>query len=236
MSIKSSPLPSLIHQGLFKSKFEEFGNCSIVFKVMFKQSDEILVTYSHQEQAQEAYLSLNGTTLSTSLLYLELITDSNNTPIEKIRSPDIEITIPTNQISFLSTPSNELTPGSNHSPFFPNNTQSPVDSPRNSPGQSDYMIPESPVSVSRLPISNQWNENSLLGNELHSFDDNFKYSETNLPPLKRKCETISLVIPKKKKGKDSEMAFCMVCQRSVKKKSMKAHQNSKLHQSNLKMV
>lgn len=236
MRIKSCPLPSLTHEVLFKSKFEEFGNCSIVFKVIYKQSDEILVTYSHQEQAQEAFLSLNGTTLSTVPLYLELITDSNQTHFEKLRSPDIEITIPTKQISFLSTPSNELTPGSNHSPFFPNNTQSPVDSPRNSPGQSDYMIPESPVSVSRLPISNQWKENSLLGNELFSFDDNLRYSEMNLPPLKRKCETISLVIPKKKKGEDSEMAFCMVCQRSVKKKSMRAHQNSKLHQTNLKMV
>lgn len=236
MRIRSNPLPCPSQEILFKSKFEEFGSCAFVFKVISTQSDEILVSYNHQYQAQSAYLSLNGTTLSTAHLNLELINDSVRTLIEKPRALDIEITIPTKQISFLTTSSNELTPGSVHSPFFPNNTQSPVDSPRNSPGQSDYMRVESPVSVSRLPISNQWNENSLLGNNFFCFDENLRYSESSAPPLKRKCGNISLVIPKKKKAEDFNMAFCMICQRSVKKKSLRAHNNSKLHQTNMKMV
>ena len=194
------------------------------------------MSYNHQNQAQSAYLSLNGTALSSIHLNLELINDSARTQIEKPRAPDIEITIPSKQISFLTTPSSELTPGSNHSPFFPNNTQSPVESPRNSPEQSDYMRVNSPVSVSRLPISSQWNENSLLRNEYFCSDENLRYNDSSAPPLKRKCDKISLVIPKKKRCEDFNMAFCLICQRSVKKKSLRAHNNSKLHQTNMKMV
>jgi hypothetical protein len=237
MRIKALPIKNHSDQGIFRSKFESFGPCSIVFKVRDMQSDEILVTFGIQEQAQEAYRSLNGASFREFQLSLELITEERfDSHLERSKNDDIEIIIPTKQINFLSTPSCELTPTSSyHSPFFPNNTQSPIDSPRNSPPLSDYMQMDSPVSVSRLPISESW-KTSPHGNFLSLEETKIKFPDKYEPPLKRRCESISLAFPKKPKPEDSDMTFCSICQKSIKKKSLRAHNSSKLHRSNSRIL
>lgn len=147
MRIKSRPFQNKSDQVFIKEAFSKFGECSFQYKVNSKQPDEILITYSSPELAEQAYSSLNNTTLSDFCFSLELLHP---------QSSDIEITIPSHQINFLTPAPNELTPsGSSHSPFFPDASQSPGDSLKSSPINNENLRPESPISVNQIPIGNQ---------------------------------------------------------------------------------
>lgn len=136
MSVKSKQLRTKSEKLSIAKPFSSLSECSLQYKVLTKQSNEILITYSPPPQP---YPPHNTLTLS-------------NFPFTQVH--DIETMIPSSQINFL-TP-NELTPsGSSHSPFFPDVSQSSIESARNSPINNENIRSESPISVSQLPIGNQ---------------------------------------------------------------------------------
>lgn len=225
-------------QILLKKEFSRFGDCNLTFTVTFKQPKETVIKYSTQEHADIAYLNLNNQRFLDVYLNLEYILinqqDNPDSSKQKPKIADIEITIPSKSINFLSAPAIDLTPNSYNSPFFPDITQSSIESSKSS-ARSDNGQIESPVSVSMLPIGNPWK-----GVKIPNLVDDKEPEEKieyqvslPIPPLKRKFEGVSLAIPTKKQKDDSY--FCEYCKKSVKKKSIKSHNSSKLHQSNLKM-
>ena len=136
MRLKSKSLRPKSEKPNLADPFSSLSKCSLQYKVLTKQSDEILITYS----------SPPNTYSPTPILSL------SNFPLAQVH--DIETMIPSNQINFLTL--NDLTPsGSSHSPFFPDLSQSSIESARASPLNNENARSESPISVSQLPIGNQ---------------------------------------------------------------------------------
>ena len=163
--------------------------------------------------------------------------DSQNTLNPKHlegKASDIEIIIPVKQLSFDFISNNEATPsGSYHSPCFPELNQSPLDSPLESLKSSEVQAAESPLSVIRLPVS----QSAWKGIKLPAWtsDHPQKTPPTSLqiPDLIQTSLKLSKIHEKVKKP--GEFFMCTVCSKSIKKKSIKSHNTSKVHMMNLKM-
>lgn len=237
--LKSQAFTKKSDQLQVKKEFSKFGDCSINFTVTFIQPKETLVKYYSQEQAEHAYSNLNNRKFLDVFLNLQHLSNNkleNPEPAKlKYKLTDIEISIPSKPINFFSTIAADLTPNSYSSPCFPDITQSSIESSKSS-ARSDLGQNESPVSVSMLPIGNPWKgirwPPRIRENEPEEQKLEFQVS-LPIPPLKRKLEGVSLAITSKKPKED--LFFCEYCKKTVKKKSVKAHNSSKLHQSNLKM-
>ena len=237
--LKSQAFTRKSDQLQVKKEFSKFGDCSINFTVTFTQPKETLIKYYSQEQAEGAYINLNNKKFLDVYLNLEHLSSNqpeNPEPVKlKYKVTDIEISIPSKPINFLSAIAPDLTPNSYSSPCFPDITQSSIESSRSS-ARSDIGPNESPVSVSMLPIGNPW-KGIRLPSRIQEFEPEEQKLEYQvslpIPPLKRKLEGVSLAIPRKKPKED--LVFCEYCKKTVKKKSVKAHNSSKLHQSNLRM-
>jgi hypothetical protein len=236
MLLKCQPFNIKTDQTDLKAEFSKYGECILQFSVHDNQENETLITYQNIEDASKAYKTLNNSIFHSSFLSLTQeslsfpSSSENPSYSNSLHSKDIEILIPSNHVKFLSAPSNEVPQSSYNSPCFPEICQSSRGSSKSS--TKSEMIPvESPVSVSRL--------NSPWLTCLVSFKQDPVQEKLDspiileLPPFKRK--TRSSISPLGTE-KSEDLAFCEVCKKSIKKKSLKVHFSSKLHQSNLKSI
>jgi hypothetical protein len=127
----------------------------------------------------------------------------------------------------------DLTPGSYHSPCFPEVNQSPLDSPIESAKSGDLQAAESPLSVIRLPLGQSaWKGIKLpIRTEIRP-QDSFQFIQKPDPKSEKPTKPAKI---KEKLSKPSDFFMCSVCGKSIKKKSIKSHNTSKVHLMNLKM-
>lgn len=157
----------------------------------------------------------------------------NSKPLEG-KASDIEIIIPAKQLSFDFIGNSEATPsGSYHSPCFPEINQSPIDSPLESLKSSELQAAESPLSVIRLPVS----QSAWKGIKLPAWtsDQSPKTPSTSLQIPNPIQSSLKLSKIHEKVKKPGDFFMCTVCGKSIKKKSIKSHNTSKVHMMNLKM-
>lgn len=149
------------------------------------------------------------------------------------KASDIEIIIPAKQLSFEFLSNYEATPsGSYHSPCFPEINQSPIDSPLESLKITENPGAESPPSVIRLPVSQNGWKGIKLPASISPIPDQPQLIQVSSIPIPTSSKLSKIHEKVKKPG---EFFMCAVCGKSIKKKSIKSHNTSKVHQMNLKM-
>ena len=157
----------------------------------------------------------------------------------RVINPDIEVQIPVNELALVSQYSFvDSTPtGSYSSPFFPEAyTYSYLSSPRSQINLPEINNDDSVISVNKIPSEIKFCEISQ-----HIIKDDSPKSanmirhEINFCEPSQYSENESKQIKKKLNEKKIQMVNCDICERIIKKKSMKAHIQTKVHQNNLKL-
>ena len=240
MNIKCQPFKQKKDQKHITEEFNSYGECSLIFLVFSNQQNETIISYKHYQEALNAHQSLNNQAFRDFHLNLkiekqfspDLNEEGQINPIKRYPS-DIENIIPHDPVIFLTAAANDSSPTPYSSPFFPDMGQSSRGSSKSS-GKSEIYQVESPISVSRLP--GPWtSQKFFFGYEGNQSE---KVAETTgnlllVPTPKRKLVLFPEVQSIKPENKD--LTFCEVCRKPIKKKSLKSHFSSKLHQSNSKM-
>lgn len=251
MKITFGMVPKDCDKETIKSEFYKFGECSVAFKVIPIKETHTVVSFLNEKNAQKAFEKLNNSILCDAKLNLALseskfkslkVKDGISKPSQKLSkkvNSDIEITIPIRPIIFEFATNSALTPtGSYYSPCFPEVYQHQTDSPSNIMKNYETGHDESPLSVIRLPVVNNiWNGGGFvdfIGGDKGNYECNEGRCNKRMDgKVNRKSEKKKIKKGNKKAG---DVFVCAVCGRMIKRNSVGAHNKTRVHLMNVKMV